>query len=240
MCRDSTTPGHSRCCKRATPTGDLPCKNHRHRSPTQSVSVRAVCSDDVVLCLSVFHRGLHRCACRFQRHRAFAGRCGASRRLRVLRRGCSHAGDRSCPKTLKARHVRCSRPIASLADAGCKRRNADSRRHRHGATSSCRRRGSRCGERADRGSPALRAVRVFGRCASKRQSIRPVRDRVSQRETDMQNDEAKKKASQEPQPEMSKGKGWERGNDAAPRRRRGPYGPIRNGRYAQRSPRNPG
>lgn len=29
-----------------------------------------------------------------------------------------------------------------------------------------------------------------------------------------------------------------RANEGAPRRRRGPYGPIRSGRYAQRTPRN--
>lgn len=62
----------------------------------------------------------------------------------------------------------------------------------------------------------------------------------------MQNDDDTKnkqsQGSQEPQQasQEPKGKAWERGNDGAPRRRRGPYGPIRNGRYAQRSPRNPG
>jgi len=54
----------------------------------------------------------------------------------------------------------------------------------------------------------------------------------------MHNDDTKKK--QTDQPEEQKGKAWERGNDGAPRRRRGPYGPIRSGRYAQRTPRNPG
>ncbi|MBX6392084.1 MAG: hypothetical protein IRY96_01315 [Burkholderiales bacterium] len=48
----------------------------------------------------------------------------------------------------------------------------------------------------------------------------------------MQNDDTKKKQQER------KDKAWERGNEMAPRRRRGPYGPIRSGRYAQRSPRN--
>ncbi len=52
----------------------------------------------------------------------------------------------------------------------------------------------------------------------------------------MQNEDTKKK-----QPVDSKGNKEvleQRGGEGAPRRRRGPYGPIRNGRYAQRTPRN--
>ena len=53
----------------------------------------------------------------------------------------------------------------------------------------------------------------------------------------MHNDDTKKK-QQPVDPKEGSKEGVERVNEGTPRRRRGPYGPIRSGRYAQRTPRN--
>lgn len=51
----------------------------------------------------------------------------------------------------------------------------------------------------------------------------------------MHNDDTKKK---QPMEQKDDKETFPRTNESPPRRRRGPYGPIRSGRYAQRTPRN--
>jgi hypothetical protein len=60
--------------------------------------------------------------------------------------------------------------------------------------------------------------------------------RINRGQANMQND-TKKKQPYERKPARE---GGGQASETPPRRRRGPYGPIRSGRYAHRTPRNEG